>query len=97
MSQPSHKQYKKSELLQSLLLQIVMMLQLLTQNVLVQTKIKSNVVHAGHSQLLLHSHKVDVYKVLIRHSSNTHKNTLLLVIQLIWVAMVVGYQWYGDS
>ena len=97
MSQPSHKQYKKSELLQSLLLQIVMMLQLLTQNVLVQTKIKSNVVHAGHSQLLLHSHKVDVYKVLIRHSSNTHKNTLLLVIQSIKVVTEVIFQWFGDS
>ena len=67
------------------------------QNVLVQTKIKSNVVHAGHSQLQPHSHKVDVLKVLIKNSSNTHKNTLLHVIQLIWVAMVVGYQWYGNS
>ena len=67
------------------------------QNVLVQTKIKSNVVPAGHSQLQLHSHKVDVLKVLIKNLFNTHKNTLLHVIQLIWVAMVVGYQWFGDS
>ena len=74
-----------------------MMSQLLTQNVLVQTKIKSLAVHVGHSQLQPYSHKVDVYKVLINNLYNTHKNTLLLVIQLIWVAMVVGYQWYGNS
>ena len=57
---------------------------------LVPTKIKNHAVHAGHSQLQPHSHKVDVFKVLIRHLSNTHKNTLLLAIQLIWVATVVG-------
>ena len=89
MSQPSHKQYKKSELLQSLLLQIVMMLQLLTQNVLVQTKIKSNVVHAGHSQLPQFYHKVDAYKVLIKNLFNIHKNMLSHAIKVTMVAMVV--------
>jgi len=54
----------------------------LTQNVLVQTKINNNVVHVGHSQLQLHSHKVDVSKVLMLNSYNTHKNTLLLVIEV---------------
>ena len=53
-------------------------------------KINNHVVHVGHSQLQPHSHKVDVFKVLIRNLSNTHKNTLLLAIQLIWVATVVG-------
>ena len=76
MYQLSHKLSKKSELPQLQLLQIVMMLQLLTQNVLVQTKIKSLAVHVGHSQLQPYSHKVDVYKVLTLHSSNIHKNML---------------------
>ena len=61
---------------QLLLLQTAMITLSQDQNVLVPTKIKSNVVHVGHSQLQLHSHKVDVYKVLIRNSSNIHKNTL---------------------
>ena len=67
------------------------------QNALVLTKIKSNAVHAGHSQLQPHSHKVDVLKVLIRHSHNTHKNTSLLAIQSIKVATVVTLPWFGDS
>ena len=90
MFQLFHKLFKRSMLPQLLLLQIHSITQLLTQNVLVPTKIKSNVVHVGHSQLQPHSHKVDVFKVLIRHLSNTHKNTLLLAIQSIWVATVVG-------
>ena len=76
MFQLFHKLFKRSMLPQSLLLQIHSITQLLIQNVLVPTKIKSNVVHVGHSQLQLHSHKVDVYKVLIRNLSNIHKNTL---------------------
>ena len=64
---------------------------------LVQTKINNNAVPAGHSQLQPHSHKVDVYKVLIKNSSNTHKNTLLLVIQSIKVVTEVIFQWFGDS
>ena len=90
MFQLCHKLYKRSMLPQLQLLQIAMITLSQDHNVLVPTKIKLHVVHAGHSQLLLHSHKVDVYKVLIRHLSNTHKNTLLLAIQSIWVATVVG-------
>ena len=91
MLQKFHKLFKRSMLPQLLLLQIHSITQLLTQNVLVPTKIKSNVVHVGHSQLQPHSHKVDVYKVLIRNSFNTHKNTLLHVIKVTMVAMVVTY------
>ena len=91
MFQLFHKLFKRYMLPQLLLLQIHLITQLLIQNVLVPTKIKSNVVHAGLSQLLLHSHKVDVYKVLIRNSFNTHKNTLLHVIKVTMVAMVVTY------
>ena len=91
MFQLCHKLFKRSMLPQSLLLQIHSITLLLIQNVLVPTKIKSNVVHVGHSQLQLHSHKVDVYKVLIRNSFNTHKNTLLHVIKVTMVAMVVTY------
>ena len=76
MFQLFHKLFKRSMLPQLLLLQIAMIMLSQDHNVLVPTKIKSNVVHVGHSQLLLHSHKVDVYKVLIRNSSNIHKNTL---------------------
>ena len=90
MFQLCHKLYKRSMLPQLQLLQIAMITLSQDHNVLVPTKIKLHAVHAGHSQLLLHSHKVDVYKVLIRHLSNTHKNTLLLAIQSIWVATVVG-------
>ena len=90
MFQLFHKLSKRSTLLQSLLLQTAMITLSQDQNVPVQTKIKSNAVHVGHSQLQPHSHKVDVFKVLIRHLSNTHKNTLLLAIQSIWVATVVG-------
>ena len=90
MFQLCHKLYKRFTLPQLQLLQIAMIMLYQDHNVLVPTKIKLNVVHAGHSQLLLHSHKVDVLKVLIRLLSNTHKNTLLLAIQSIWVATVVG-------
>ena len=90
MFQLCHKLYKRFTLPQLQLLQIAMIMLSQDHNVLVPTKIKLHVVHPGHSQLLLHSHKVDVYKVLIRHLSNTHKNTLLLAIQSIWVATVVG-------
>ena len=90
MFQLFHKLFKRSMLPQLLLLQTAMITLSQDQNVLVQTKIKSNAVHVGHSQLQPHSHKVDVFKVLIRHLSNTHKNTLLLAIQSIWVATVVG-------
>ena len=76
MFQLSHKLYKRFTLPQLQLLQIAMIMLSQDHNVLVPTKIKSNVVHVGHSQLQLHSHKVDVYKVLIRNSSNIHKNTL---------------------
>ena len=91
MFQLSHKLYKRFTLPQLQLLQIAMITLSQDHNVLVPTKIKLNVVHAGHSQLLLHSHKVDVYKVLIRNSFNTHKNTLLHVIKVTMVAMVVTY------
>ena len=91
MFQLSHKLYKRFTLPQLQLLQIAMITLYQDHNVLVPTKIKSNVVHAGLSQLLLHSHKVDVYKVLIRNSSNTHKNTLFHVIKVTMVAMVVTY------
>ena len=97
MFQLSHKLYKRFTLPQLQLLQIAMITLSQDHNVLVPTKIKLNVVHAGHSQLLLHSHKVDVLKVLIRLLSNTHKNTLLLAIQSIKVAMVVTLLWFGDS
>ena len=97
MFQLCHKLYKRFVLLQSLLLQIHSITLLLIQNVLVPTKIKNHVVHVGHSQLQPHSHKVDVLKVLIRHSHNTHKNTLLLAIQSIKVATVVTLPWFGDS
>ena len=90
MFQLCHKLYKRFTLPQLQLLQIAMIMLSQDHNVLVPTKIKLNVVHAGHSQLLLHSHKVDVHKVLIRLLSNTHKNTLLLAIQSIWVATVGG-------
>ena len=97
MFQLSHKLYKRFTLPQLQLLQIAMITLSQDHNVLVPTKIKSNVVHAGLSQILLHSHKVDVLKVLIRLLSNTHKNTLLLAIQSIWVATVVGSVWFGNS
>ena len=97
MFQLCHKLSKRFTLLQSLLLQTAMITLSQDQNVPVQTKIKSNAVHVGHSQLQPHSHKVDVLKVLIRHSHNTHKNTLLLVIQSIKVATVVILPWFGDS
>ena len=90
MFQLCHKPYKRFVLPQLLLLQIHSITLLLIQNVLVLTKIKNHVVHAGHSQLQPHSHKVDVFKVLIRHLSNIHKNTSLPAIQSIWVATVVG-------
>lgn len=76
MLQLCHKLSKRLELPQLLLLQNPSITLKLTQNVLVQTKINNNVVHVGHSQLLLHSHKVDVSKVLIQSLSNIHKNTL---------------------
>lgn len=91
MFQLCHKLFKRFVLPQLQLLQIAMITLSQDQNVLVQTKIKLNVVHVGLSQLLLHSHKVDVYKVLIVLSHNTHKNTLLLVIKVTMVAMVVTY------
>ena len=91
MFQLSHKLYKRFTLPQLQLLQIAMITLSQDHNVLVPTKIKSNVVHVGHSQLQPHSHKVDVYKVLIRNSFNTHKNTLLHVIKVTMVAMVVTY------
>ena len=97
MFQLSHKLYKRFTLPQLQLLQIAMITLSQDHNVLVPTKTKLHVVHAGHSQLLLHSHKVDVHKVLIRHLSNTHKNTSSLVIQSIKVAMVVTLLWFGDS
>ena len=97
MFQLCHKLYKRFTLPQLQLLQIAMITLSQDHNVLVPTKIKSNVVHAGLSQILLHSHKVDVLKVLIRLLSNTHKNTLLLAIQSIWVATVVGSVWFGNS
>ena len=76
MLQLFQKLSKRLELPQLLLLQMLSITLKLTQNVLVKTKINNNVVHVGHSQLLLHSHKVDASKVLIQSLSNIHKNTL---------------------
>ena len=90
MLQKFHKLFKRSMLPQLLLLQINSITQLLIQNVLVPTKINNHVVHAGHSQLQLHFHKVDVYKVQINRLFNIHKNMLLNVIQWTYDVKEVG-------
>ena len=91
MLQVYHKLSKKFMLPPLQLLQIHLIIHKPLLNVLVLYKIKSFVVHAGHSQLLLHSHKVDVFKVLIRNSFNIHKNILSIVIKVTMVVTVVTY------